>query len=435
MNRRTITQVQLTSAVKNFSDDQTKDEGTPAPETKVGTDDKAEPSMRDRLAKALKAEFGDECVAQDDSGKLTVTCVDDTMDFSEDDTEEIEDDSIEDQEYESEEGEVPEALHDMSDDELAQNLAGSVDQMENLSDEIEANHAAGEDISDLQDQYADAEADASNFSRVLISRGLQINFSEDGSALEISEPELVTADQGQMPVLVDDIPHVPVTDLEVGDKVVTPFGDEAVVIENPMPGDVEVKLAVPSEGTCIEVPIEELKNFCVKVSCRKLVNFSEVKEDDAAPATTKEVEAISKNEIDKQKDDIAGQAANQVMAAVAPQGSQETDGSQEAPSENLSAEPSAQDAASNGEAPTEGKVEDGATEPESKEANEPAPEADEGQPEEGQANPEDQSEGKQVNHSRMMSRQQSPTTRQTNFSRNTYSGTLASLHRLGKSSL
>lgn len=134
-------------------------------------------------------------------------------------------------------------------------------------------------------------------------------------------------------------------------------------------------------------------------------------------------------------DDIAGQAANQVMAAVAPQGSQETDGSQEAPSENLSAEPSAQDAASNGEAPTEGKVEDGATEPESKEANEPAPEADEGQPEEGQANPEDQSEGKQVNHSRMMSRQQSPTTRQTNFSRNTYSGTLASLHRLGKSSL
>lgn len=416
----------------NFSDSQenkpeVKSEETPVTSTETKPEEvkpasEDAPDLRARLLKAMVTEFGEDCVHLDEeNGKISVTCGSDHIEFSDDESFEDENQVQEDEiNLES----VPESVKTMTDEELTNGVSEATGDLENLSDEIESKAEAGEDTTDLEDQYEDKVSELNNFSVVLRSRGYQVNFSIE------DECETCTASQGQIPVVIDDIPHVSVDKLEVGDRLVTPFGDDAVVIEDPQLDSTEIKVAIPSEGTVIDVPVSELRNFCVRASVRNLVNFSENKED-SAPVTVKESEAISKSAIDEKKDEIANQAANQVIEAVSG-GQNQQPQSAEAPTE----QPQEAPAPAPTEAPAkEGKVEEGKPQesetPTPETVNEPeATPAPEGKVE----GSEDETEGTQVNHSNLLT----PKGNQTNFSSSqktsggSYVANLMRMNKLGK---
>lgn len=269
-------------------------------------------------------------------------------------------------------------------------------------------------------------------------------------------------DDNKIPVAVTDTNSIPVTDLEKGDKVITPYGDEGELLEDIKPGDDEAKVYIPADDKVVEVPMDEFrKNFSAIVSIHDYINFSndsgdaksdeggdtksgeenpekkeaeekvakaeeeleKIKKDEAEKsidgnkATIAEVKAVAKNEVEKQKEDIIQQAAQETVAAIAP--ALQGQGQPEVPTEPAPAPD--QGGAAPVEAGAEGAQPQG----------EPAPA--EAAPAEGQPVAEDQ--GQQVNHSLLLASGDASAMR--NFSTKvagSYSTTLVGCYRRGKQS-
>lgn len=267
------------------------------------------------------------------------------------------------------------------------------------------------------------------------------------------------SDSDQIPVTVEGLNKVSIKDLEVGDEVRTPYGDNGKLLEPIKEGDTEVKVYIPADDQVVEVPVSDFKaNFSVVTSIKDYINFSaeaskdpeakkpedaevkpedkkpedkpkELTEDEKAveaakaaeaqktkddnakkdesqkPATVAEVKAIAVNEIDKQKDAIVQQAAQETVAAIAPALQ-----SQAAPADANQA-PASEGAAPNG--------------PEAKEPKEPeAPKVS------------DESTGEMVNHSRLLNYgRKDQSTNPTKLSEGSYAASLTSCYRRGRQSI
>ena len=304
--------------------------------------------------------------------------------------------------------------------------------------------------------------------------------TQDGQEVNNCGVNCSDDDDNKIPVAVTDTNSIPVTDLEKGDKVITPYGDEGELLEDIKPDTEEAKVYIPADDKVVEVPMDEFrKNFSAIVSIHDYINqtnFSEGSEPDSAAksedkpaedgkdaekkeekekvakaeeeleklkkdeaeksidgnkATIAEVKAVAKNEVEKQKDDIIQQAAQETVAAIAP--ALQGQGQPEVPTEQAPAPDQGQ--AAPVEAGAEGAQPQGEPAPTPEEvaaaqAAQAAP-AQTPAPVEGQPAAEDQ--GQQVNHSLLLASANAGAMR--NFSRSgmsSYSSNLAACYRRGK---
>jgi hypothetical protein len=125
----------------------------------------------------------------------------------------------------------------------------------------------GAELIDKYDEMFDAMADA--------EMATDQNMSEMMCDPATGECVAVKADSATVPVVVNDVNNLAVTDLECGDKCISPFGNECVITKNVEPDDEIVQVSIPDDGVVVEVPVEDFsRDFSVIVSAKTLVNFS-----------------------------------------------------------------------------------------------------------------------------------------------------------------
>ena len=125
----------------------------------------------------------------------------------------------------------------------------------------------GAELIDKYDEMFDAMADA--------EMATDQNMSEMACDPATGECVAVKADSATVPVVVNDVNNLAVTDLECGDKCISPFGNECVITKNVEPDDEIVQVSIPDDGVVVEVPVEDFsRDFSVIVSAKTLVNFS-----------------------------------------------------------------------------------------------------------------------------------------------------------------
>lgn len=124
----------------------------------------------------------------------------------------------------------------------------------------------GSELIDKYDEMFDAMADA--------EMATDQNMSE--LACDPTTGECVaTADTATVPVVVNDVNDLNVTDLECGDKCITPFGNVGVITKSVEPEDQIVQVSVPDDGVVVDVPVQDFsRDFSVIVSAKTLINFS-----------------------------------------------------------------------------------------------------------------------------------------------------------------